>query len=91
MNDPLVHELSLALARRLLAERSDDAERLKLLYELSLARPPDDDENRSGGEFLARYTLALQAANTPPDQQSPLAWAALARVLVTSNEFIYLD
>ena len=91
MNDPFVHEQSMLIAKRLLGERGDDAGRLQLLYELAYARAPREPESQAGVEFLARYASGLQTAGVPGDQQTALAWAALARVIVTSNEFLYLD
>jgi hypothetical protein len=91
MNDPLVHEQSLLVARRLVAERPDDAARLQLLYELAYARGASEGELAAGIEFLTQYAAGLQAAGVPADQQPAAAWAALARVVLTSNEFLYLD
>ncbi len=73
------------------SERSDDAGRLQLLYELAYARQPRGDEVQAGADFLGRYTASLQAAGVPAERQMAEAWAALARVVLTSNEFVYLD
>ena len=91
MNDPLVHQQSLLIAGRLLKERGDDAGRLQLLYQLAFARPPREQEAQEGAEFLARYAAGLQTAGVPADGQPLAAWSALCRVIVTSNEFFYLD
>ena len=91
MNDPFIHEQSALLARSSTSERSDDAGRLQLLYELAYARQPRADEVQAGADFLGRYTAGMQAAGVPADRQTAEAWAALARVVLTSNEFVYLD
>ena len=41
--------------------------------------------------FVAAYQQKLVAQGIPPDKQPAAAWAALARVLLTSNAFLYVD
>ncbi len=53
--------------------------------------PAREDEAAGGAAFLERYAAGLQAAGVPADRQPVEAWAALARVVLTSNEFMYLD
>ncbi|HWC90784.1 MAG TPA: DUF1553 domain-containing protein, partial [Pirellulales bacterium] len=91
MNDSFVHEQSDLTAARLLAATPDDSRRLELLYQLAFARAPDAREAQQAAEFVARYAAGLQTAGVPADQQQRGSWAALCRVIVTSNEFFYLD
>jgi hypothetical protein len=90
MNDPLVHEESQAFARRLFGE-SDPGPRMELAYRTALARRPDAAEVAAGRSFLDRYVAGLKATDTPADQHELLAWAAFARTLFASNEFLYID
>jgi Protein of unknown function (DUF1553)/Protein of unknown function (DUF1549)/Planctomycete cytochrome C len=90
MNDPLVHEESQAFARRLLGESDADA-RFELAYRTALARRPDAAEVAAGRGFVDRYLTGLKATDTPADQHDVLAWAAFARTLFASNEFLYID
>jgi cytochrome c553 len=91
MNDPFVHAQSEGLARRLLASADSDAARLKLAYRLAYGREPDADETQRGLTFLSRYREALQAARVPAGQHDVMAWAAHARTLLASNEFLFVD
>jgi hypothetical protein len=42
-------------------------------------------------EFLTAYKNKLAALGTPAEKQALPAWAALARVLLTRNSFLYVD
>ena len=90
MNAPLLHEESQAFARRLLDE-SDAKARIELAYRTALARRPDDAELVAGRGFVDRYLAGLEATDAPADQREMLAWAAFARTLFASNEFLYID
>ncbi len=91
MNAPFVHEQSEALARRLLAAPGDDASRVRLAFELAHGSGSDETRVREALDFLDRYRQRLAALHTPADQQVVQAWAALGRVLLTANAFLYVD
>ena len=91
MNDPFVHEKSAALAKRLLGEAADDGGRVRLAYELTCGREPDADELVRSGLFLGRYREKLASIGKPAQEQEAGAWGALARVLITSNAFLFVD
>src|SRR5215216_6544409 len=61
LNDPFVHEQSRRFAQRLLAERCEDSERLRLAYTLAFARPPESDETADALEFLGAAREKLTA------------------------------
>jgi hypothetical protein len=90
MNAPLLHEESQAFARRLLGE-SDAKACIELAYRTALARRPDEAEIAACRSFVDRYRTGLKATDTPADQHELLAWAAFARTLFASNEFLYID
>ncbi len=91
MNDPFVHEQSAALAKRVLAVSADDGARLKWLYQIAYTRDPHDDELSQAAEFLKRYSDTLESAKMPAEQRAEIAWSAYCRVIMTSNEFLYVD
>ncbi len=91
MNDPFVHTQSEGMARRLLAAESREEDRLRLAYRLAYGREPNADETQRGLAFLDRYRAALQAARVPAAQHDLMAWAAHARTLLASNEFLFVD
>jgi hypothetical protein len=91
MNDPFVHEQAAGFARRVLAAREEECDRIRLAYRMALAREPLDEELREASDFLARYRRQLDADGVPPGNHSRLTWSALARTLFASNEFLFVD
>lgn len=91
MNSPFVHEQSQAFATRLLATSNDDAARIRLAFESAHGRVPTDSEINAAVAFVTAYTQKLATQGIPPEKQLEGAWAALARVLLTSNPFLYVD
>jgi hypothetical protein len=79
LNDPFVHEQADRLAVRIVDSRSDDADRIKLAYELCFSREPTADELGLGQQYLAK--------NASPAE----AWKSFVRVLLRTNEFVYVD
>ena len=88
LNSPFFHEQAGKLTDRLLAE-PDPANRLALAFRSAFKRPPTAAERDRARQFLTAYTRELSDA--PAAQRPRLAWAAWVRVLLGSNEFIYLD
>ena len=91
MNSPFVHEQSEAFAQKLLASPGDDAARVRLACETAQGRVPSADEINGDLAFVTAYRQKLAGQGVAPEKQSAAAWAALARVLLTSNAFLYVD
>jgi len=91
MNSPFVHEQSRAFARRLLARSEPDGDRVRYAVESVLGRTPDANEISEYETFVARYRDEAARRNVPADQVAESAWSALARVLLTSNEFLFVE
>ncbi len=91
MNNPFIQEQSAALARRLLCERRDGAERLERGWVLAWGRPPSPQENERACRYLETYAAAAVAGGMSTDRQELEAWTSLARILLTANEFLYID
>jgi cytochrome c553 len=91
MNDPFVHAQSTGFARRLLTARPDDTGRLILAFKMALARPPSVEETQETRAFLDRYRELLRDAGVPPAEHEERTWSALARTLLTRNEFLFVD
>ena len=66
-------------------------DRVTFAYQTALNRPPAAEERQDCAEFLQKYRAKLTALKTPADQLEPLAWAALARALMSANEFVFVD
>jgi hypothetical protein len=88
LNDPFVHTRSQTLAQRL-GMLPDDRSRLDLAFELFYSRPPAPGDHAATDRFLSEYEASL--AGDPERDRRQTAWAAWLRVLMSSNEFIYLD
>ena len=76
MNSPFVIEQSTALAARVAANASSDDRRITATYRFALQRDPTPEERRLAHEFIRRN------AN---------AWPEYTQVLLSSNEFTYLN
>ena len=79
MNDPLVSELATALAERVAREASatNPRERIRRLYEITLGRPPVDEEIDVGLKFLG--------------EGKDEGWVRYCQLILSTNEFLYVD
>ncbi|HYG78199.1 MAG TPA: DUF1553 domain-containing protein [Planctomycetota bacterium] len=91
MNSPFVHEQAEAFAQKLLAESMDDAARVRLAFETTDGRLPADVDVSDALAFVNSYRAKLAEPGTATDKQTVAAWAALMRVLLTRNSFLYVD
>jgi hypothetical protein len=88
MNDPFVHELAAKFADRLCQAEREDTRRIERAHRLAFGRPPTPEESRLGESYLRQVHKEL---DLPPDKQERAAWASYVRVLLSSNEFIFVD
>jgi hypothetical protein len=86
MNAQFAHEQAAALAERVTRDFPDETARLSHLSELILGRPAEPDEISTAREYLARLQSALPAGQPPQT-----ALASYCRVLLGSNEFVFLE
>jgi mono/diheme cytochrome c family protein len=87
LNDPFFHAQADALAARVLAK--PEAERTGELFRIVFQRPTTERDHEFATAFLGRYAAAL--AGTPAADRPKAARRALARVLLASNEFLYVE
>jgi hypothetical protein len=105
MNSPLVASQAERLARRLLddGDSANDADRIRLAYEICFARPANPEEVDRASAFVRRLESeaggSVAIAWPPSDSMGHAsesiparlhAWRSLCRVLIASNEFIYI-
>jgi hypothetical protein len=90
-NNPFVHEQAASFAGRLLAGSSEPDTRIERAYELAWGRPPRAEELERAARFLNECRDALQAARAPREARELEAWTSLAKVLLSANEFLYID
>jgi hypothetical protein len=91
MNNPFVREQSEAFADRLVVASPDPVERVALGYKLAWCRAPQPEETRRCLDHIGRYGEELKRAGAPADRIEIESWTSLARVLLTANEFLYVD
>jgi hypothetical protein len=80
MNNTFVEGQAAALAARVAVSEETASARLRLTYRLLYGRAPATSEIQMARDFLARY-----------DGEPRFAWTGLMRVLLSSNEFFYVD
>jgi len=89
LNDSFAHEQAERFAERLMAERGDPAARIRRAYELSCGREPTAEETRGALTFLHETSRKFESLGTSDSQKD--CWASLARAIMASNEFIFVD
>src|SRR5262249_18314287 len=91
LNDPFAHKQADRLAARLEAETADDADRVDRAYRLAFGRPVTGDGVTLAREYLAACRAKLGGGGRPAEKRAHAAWASYARVLLSSNEFLFVD
>jgi hypothetical protein len=91
MNSPFMHEQSERFAGRV--EHASDTLRGRIDYAFRLAygRAPRLNEIREAQDYLRRTRLELQARGAALTQLDQKALASYLRVVMSSNEFLYVD
>ena len=91
MNDKFAHEQAAAFARRLLREEVEDRFRLERAYLLGFARRARPEEVRESLACLEAVRTQWRTNGIPPEVQALQAWSSVARALLGSNEFLFID
>jgi hypothetical protein len=92
MNSALVQRQTRSMAERLLVGgETEDATRARGAYLLAYSRPPTEAEVARSLEFVKVYQADLVGQGIEAGQARLRAWQALCRVILSANEFIYLD
>jgi hypothetical protein len=91
MNDAFVEAQASALASRVSVAEETPAGRLRLAYRLLYGRTPSPAEIQLGVDYLQQAKREVSGLSTAADEKSRSAWTGLMRVLLSSNEFFYVD
>ncbi|MFO0937148.1 MAG: PSD1 and planctomycete cytochrome C domain-containing protein [Gemmataceae bacterium] len=86
LNNPFVHEQSLALSKRIDSKRPL-SEQIIAAWRLGLSRDPKPAEIKAALAHLERQTKTFSAQANP----AQAAFASLCHVLLNTNEFLYVD
>lgn len=84
LNDPFFHAQADRLVVRVFAKA--ETERVAELFRLVLQREPSERDREFALRFLEQYQSGLTTGERPKQ-----AWAALARILLASNEFLFVE
>jgi hypothetical protein len=91
MNSQFMRETAAAFAERSCREAPAKRDRIRRMEQLAYNRLPTADETARAEDYLAQFrTLALSTGLSPTRADSE-AWLSYARVILTANEFFYVD
>ncbi|MCP4887844.1 MAG: DUF1553 domain-containing protein [Planctomycetaceae bacterium] len=95
MNSPFVHEQASGFADRIVAVAGDDRAKVLWAFETVQGRIPEDRIIEDAIAFVSEYREKIDGKKVigekginPGDRA---VWSAFARVLVTSNAFLFVD
>jgi hypothetical protein len=91
MNNSFVEEQAGALASRVAMAEETPVARVRLAYGLLYGRTPTTAETALALKYLQNVRTELRGIQMAPDEHARSAWTGLMRVLLSSNEFIYVD
>jgi hypothetical protein len=91
MNDRFVGVQAKALGERLLRTSREPRERIQQAITLLYSRAALPAEIGRALDYLDEYRQRLIKAEVPLQQLEAEAWGSYARVLLSANEFIYID
>jgi len=90
MNSPFVHDQARGFAQRIAAVAGHDSARVSWAFEAAHGRLPEASVIHDAVKFVAAYRRK-SAGRDPAGRREFPEWSALARVLLTSNSFLYVD
>ena len=91
MNDGFVEARAAALAARVSLAEETPGKRLRFAYGLLYGRAPSATETQLGLQYLGSAKREGNGLEIAADEKSRSAWIGLMRVLLSSNEFVYVD
>ncbi len=100
MNSPFVHEQASGFADRILAVPGDDRAKVLWAFETVQGRIPAEAIVQDAVAFVSAYRGKIDSQKTIGEKDASqkdisykdkAAWSAFARVLVTSNAFLFVD
>lgn len=91
MNGAFLKDKSTALSQRLAKEAADPQARVQLAYTLLLGRPAESTEQTEALDYVRDYEAQLMSDGRSAEEANQVAWTSLSRILLSSNEFIYID
>jgi hypothetical protein len=91
MNSDFMRDTAASFASRVSLEASNPPDRIRRMEELAYGRSPTMDEIAKAEEYLAQYRNLALTTGLNPTRAASEAWQSYARVILTANEFFYVD
>ena len=79
------------MAERVSASSTDTNTRIELGFQIAFARRPTDTELTKSAAFIGEQTASYEANKTPADKARQMALADFCHMLLSSNEFLYVE
>jgi hypothetical protein len=96
MNSPFIRQQATAFTQRLMSEQESISGRIDRAFRLAYGRPPDDEEQSRLTDFIHQFSTRVlkeddgKGGSTEGDAERQ-TWTAVARTVLTSNEFFFID
>jgi cytochrome c553 len=91
MNSQFMRDTAASFASRACRDASDPRGRIRRMEELAYSRPPTAEETARAEAYLAQFRTLALSTGLNPTRADAEAWQSYARVILTANEFFYLD
>ena len=90
-NHPWVQAQAAAFANRLIESSKDISQRVNRAHQFAYGREAYTDEQQRATEYIAQVSQELNAYDMTSEQRELETWSSYARVVLTANEFLYID
>ncbi|QDT98702.1 PSD1 and planctomycete cytochrome C domain-containing protein [Gimesia aquarii] len=92
MNSPFVPKLAEAFARRILQTETTEEKQIKAACQIAFSRNPTPTEKAEFSQTLDAYRRQLLKEQSKRSAEvNEAAWTGLCKVLLTTNEFFFID
>jgi hypothetical protein len=91
MNSEFMSDRSAGLAKKLLSQQSSDEARIRAAYQLIFGRWPGLQERDSWVHYLDAFRKKASYSGVHLDNPEFSSWQSFCRILMSSNEFIYVN
>ena len=91
MNNSFVHDQAKGFAERLLQDSSSAEERIIDAHRRAWGRGATPMELERAKAYLDTYRQQLQRDAVPDEELEIESWSSLARLMLTANEFLYVE
>ena len=91
MNDKFLHEQAKKFATRISLAFPEERRRIQFAYRLAFGRHATPEEIRQAQAFVKQCSNELVKTSISTEQQPHAALCSLCRVLLSSNEFLFVE